>query len=219
MGTVLTRSLMNDIKVGAKKTREEKADDNMPLRAPGHAKTSMARILDLKVQYSLLINALRDKKLMLVGNNLFVDLVYIFHSFFGSLPATLQDFLPIMKAMFPLIVDINFLSENIRGTSGEHAGSQEATRMSRSPKIFQRYPVKTSVSDAGYDSYQATVKFLTLAKRTDDVDMLIHPTGSEFWDEFGDIITVIGTQESVLGVELGLPGLDSAYASQDEKNS
>lgn len=59
----------------------------------------------------LLFDKLRDTKKTLVGHNCFYDLVHIYQSFYGELPAALADFKSAWTQLFPLVVDTKYLGE------------------------------------------------------------------------------------------------------------
>ena len=69
--------------------------------------------------------ALQQKKTMLVGHNVFLDLVYFYKRFFGPLPTDVKDFVPIMKAMFPIIFDTKFLADNLKDNNPTYKSSLE----------------------------------------------------------------------------------------------
>ena len=54
--------------------------------------------------------ACRERSKILVGHNCFMDLVFFYKIFYGSLPDRVEDFQNVMHEMFPLIVDTKYLS-------------------------------------------------------------------------------------------------------------
>lgn len=53
---------------------------------------------------------LGTKRTVLVGHNVFMDLVYFYRCFFGKLPESVEDFQEIMHRLFPMIIDTKFLA-------------------------------------------------------------------------------------------------------------
>lgn len=49
-------------------------------------------------------------KTVLVGHNVFVDLIYFYKTFIGKLPDLIEDFARIIHRMFPLIIDTKYLA-------------------------------------------------------------------------------------------------------------
>ncbi|KAK7744414.1 hypothetical protein SLS62_010138 [Diatrype stigma] len=63
--------------------------------------------------------ALRKSRPIVVGHNLFYDLVFIYRTFFGPLPDNLDDFLLEIHQLFPRIVDTKYLAtRKPQGNSG-----------------------------------------------------------------------------------------------------
>lgn len=47
---------------------------------------------------------------VLVGHNLFVDMVYLWQCFFGYLPERVEDFQSLLHHHFPLVIDTKYLA-------------------------------------------------------------------------------------------------------------
>ena len=71
-----------------------------------------------KVQKELdaVTNVLRDKPTVLVGHNLFTDLVNIYRCFLGPLPTRVKDFQREMNRIFPMIIDTKYLATHNCGS-------------------------------------------------------------------------------------------------------
>ena len=54
--------------------------------------------------------ALQAKQTILVGHNVFMDLVYLYQCFFGPLPDLVEDFQEVMHELFPVIIDTKYLA-------------------------------------------------------------------------------------------------------------
>ncbi len=54
--------------------------------------------------------ALQAKQTILVGHNVFMDLVYLYQCFFGPLPDPVEDFQEVMHKLFPVIIDTKYLA-------------------------------------------------------------------------------------------------------------
>ena len=151
------------------------------------------RQMHREAEYTGLIEQVQKKTTMLVGENLLVSLAYFFKSFFGSLPEKLQDFVVIMKTMFSVIVDLDYVKMRFASTiSG---------RAKLDPKLFQRYPVDSSKANAGYESYLTTVEFINLTARMGEAHGFTPPVESAFWDAYGNRLPVRGARQGVLHVD------------------
>lgn len=55
-------------------------------------------------------NRLRGHSTVLVGHNLFLDLIYLYACFFGPLPGRVEDFQRTIHDLFPRIIDTKYLA-------------------------------------------------------------------------------------------------------------
>lgn len=60
--------------------------------------------------YERLFDRLQSKKTILVGHNVFIDLIYFYACFFGKLPDSVKDFERLMHKLFPCIIDTKYLA-------------------------------------------------------------------------------------------------------------
>lgn len=68
-------------------------------------------------QFDELLSTLKTKGIILVGHNLFLDLIYFFTCFFGCLPARVEGFQTIVAQVFPLVFDTKYLADKINDNS------------------------------------------------------------------------------------------------------
>ena len=54
--------------------------------------------------------SLENKRTVLVGHNVFMDLMYFYRCFFGTLPDKVEDFQRIIHDLFPTVIDTKFLA-------------------------------------------------------------------------------------------------------------
>ena len=76
-------------------------------------------------QQSADLLTLLEKETILVGHNLFLDLVYLYECFFGSLPERVEEFQATMGTLFPLIIDTKYLADIINQNSPRYRSSLE----------------------------------------------------------------------------------------------
>ena len=62
---------------------------------------------------------------ILVGHNLFLDLIYLYQCFFGPLPELVEDFQVVMGLLFPLIIDTKYLADMLNANSPRYKSSLE----------------------------------------------------------------------------------------------
>eukprot|EP00039_Didymoeca_costata_P010148 m.136068 g.136068 ORF g.136068 m.136068 type:complete len:571 (+) comp14722_c0_seq5:1490-3202(+) len=63
-----------------------------------------------KCGFRRVFTKLVDSRLPLIGHNLLYDILFVFHSFQGPLPDTLQEFKVQVNALFPCILDTKYIS-------------------------------------------------------------------------------------------------------------
>lgn len=61
-------------------------------------------------KYEGLFDRLKSKKTILVGHNVFIDLIYFYSSFLGQLPNKVEDFEHRIHEIFPTIIDTKYLA-------------------------------------------------------------------------------------------------------------
>lgn len=61
-------------------------------------------------EFQDLCACIRQTRPVLVGHNLFVDLVFLVHAFLGYLPEQVEDFRFLVHKTFPCIIDTKYLA-------------------------------------------------------------------------------------------------------------
>jgi len=72
-----------------------------------------------------LVDELSRKKTVLVGHNLFLDLIYLYQCFIGPLPDKVEAFTYTLSYLFPLIVDTKYVADYINNNSPGYKSSLE----------------------------------------------------------------------------------------------
>lgn len=73
-------------------------------------------------QFNDLQHQLKQNRTVLVGHNLFMDLINFYKCFFGRLPDRVEDFQSIMNQLFPMIIDTKYLATH-NNVNATHARS------------------------------------------------------------------------------------------------
>jgi hypothetical protein len=68
---------------------------------------------------------LKAHRPVLVGHNLFTDLVYFFRCFFGPLPESVEDFQSMVYEHFPVLIDTKYLATHDCGSMNPTSSLQE----------------------------------------------------------------------------------------------
>lgn len=68
-------------------------------------------------RFNELCKTLKEKRTVLVGHNLFLDLIYFYTFFFGQLPDRVDGFQKTIAQLFPLVIDTKYLADKINDNS------------------------------------------------------------------------------------------------------
>ncbi|KAH8798614.1 ribonuclease H-like domain-containing protein [Xylogone sp. PMI_703] len=74
------------------------------------SKTYEEDLKQTELKIKRITQALKDKKHIIVGHNIFTDLVFLYSSFVRELPLTIADFKQGIRSLFPFIIDTRFLA-------------------------------------------------------------------------------------------------------------
>ncbi|KAL4871161.1 hypothetical protein BDV12DRAFT_184032 [Aspergillus spectabilis] len=114
---------------------------------------------------------LKAHRPVLVGHNLFTDLVYFFRCFFGPLPQSVEDFQSMVYEHFPVLIDTKYLATHDCGSMNPTSSLQEINdSLLQTPKPemsihphFARYHIEKVDHEAGYDSLLTAQVFIRLS--------------------------------------------------------
>lgn len=128
---------------------------------------------DFTARFSRAAAHLKTRRPVLVGHNLFTDLVYLYQSFIGQLPDTVTEFRVRIHDLFPTIVDTKYLATHNCGNLNPASSLEqieENLRLQQVPSIqthvqHTKYVDNEAFHEAGYDSLlTARVMVLLSAK-------------------------------------------------------
>ncbi|OQD62267.1 hypothetical protein PENPOL_c013G00230 [Penicillium polonicum] len=114
---------------------------------------------------------LKENRPVLVGHNMFCDLLFFHRCFLGPLPDTLAEFQTVIHDLFPLLADTKYMATHDCGSLNPMSSLEELnTTLAgiESPKIeidprFTKYKFRNRNHEAGYDSMLAAMAFIKLA--------------------------------------------------------
>ncbi|KAL4780168.1 ribonuclease H-like domain-containing protein [Aspergillus varians] len=116
---------------------------------------------------------LKAHRPVLVGHNLFTDLIYFFQCFFGPLPDRVEDFQSMVHEHFPVFIDTKYLATHDCGSINPTSSLQELNdKLLQIPKPeisihphFARYHIEKPDHEAGYDSLLTAQVFIKLSSQ------------------------------------------------------
>lgn len=84
-----------------------------------------ADLEDLKSRYRRIQRLLKNKKSVLIGHNLFLDLIYVYKTFIGPLPDKVEDFNALVHEMFPMVIDTKYMATHNCGDINPRSSLEE----------------------------------------------------------------------------------------------
>ncbi|KXG52724.1 uncharacterized protein PGRI_079800 [Penicillium griseofulvum] len=114
---------------------------------------------------------LKENRPVLIGHNMFCDLLFFYRCFLGPLPNTLAEFQTVIHKLFPVLADTKYMATHDCGSLNPMSSLEELnTTLAgiESPKIeidahFSKYKFRKRTHEAGYDSMLAAMAFIKLA--------------------------------------------------------
>lgn len=129
----------------------------------------------LTSEFNELKTKLKERRTVLVGHNVFTDLVNIYQTFFGQLPELVGDFQRAIHGLFPMVVDTKYLathpikSINISSSLEEidHLLHKQLTPRLLSHPDHPKYVAQVAAHEAGYDSFVTARVMVRLSAKLD----------------------------------------------------
>ncbi|KAF2634792.1 CAF1-domain-containing protein [Massarina eburnea CBS 473.64] len=128
---------------------------------------------DIKDRFDRAHERLKTRQPVLVGHNMFTDLIYLYRSFVGELPATLDGFCTALHEEFPRIIDTKWLATHAGGDLNFSPTLQkiaESLEDQLLPDIVThsdhpKYHDTKAFHEAGYDSLLTATSMIRLAAK------------------------------------------------------
>ncbi|XP_050090652.1 poly(A)-specific ribonuclease PARN-like isoform X1 [Anopheles aquasalis] len=133
--------------------------------------------LQTTIGLSVVLQELSKARKLVIGHNIFLDLLYTIRQFFKPLPTDFKEFKKLTKEIFPLLLDTKYLCTNaeikVNVNSSILAHVYEAVSKApfSIPKVQSGMPEhgycveEQKEHEAGYDAYLTGLCFLGLASR------------------------------------------------------
>ncbi|KAF2477352.1 CAF1-domain-containing protein [Lindgomyces ingoldianus] len=132
-----------------------------------------ADIDNIRERFRRATTRLKDHQPVLVGHNMFTDLVNFYHCFFGPLPDTLQEFRELVHQLFPKIVDTKYLATFGCGDINPSASLEDVANELKEQSLpnitihgdHSKYTDNETLHEAGYDSLLTATIMLRLSAK------------------------------------------------------
>ncbi|ORY05144.1 ribonuclease H-like domain-containing protein [Clohesyomyces aquaticus] len=127
----------------------------------------------MKNKFNRAATRLKDHQPVLVGHNMFTDLVNVYQCFIGPLPATLEEFNEELHKLFPKIVDTKYLATYGCGDINPSASLEEVAEELKTQPLpaitihgnHSKYTDREALHEAGYDSLLTATIMLRLSTK------------------------------------------------------
>lgn len=145
----------------------------------------------MKADFNRAQNLLRSCPKVIVGHNCFLDMVYIYHTFIGELPDTVQGFQEKLHKLWPVVVDTKYMSTHNCGDINPASSLEQIAEQLKdleTPVVVTdaqhpKYEGHAAYHEAGYDSFltaqvavrlsaklQAEGGYIELARRASEAE-------------------------------------------------
>ncbi|KAK2794900.1 hypothetical protein FQN50_009824 [Emmonsiellopsis sp. PD_5] len=142
------------------------------------------------LQYSMdLQSKLKRRRPVLVGHNLFTDLINFYKCFIGDLPDQVEDFQEAIHALFPLVIDTKYMATHKCSSTNPSSSLIEindSLAHRKLPKIsidpeHDKYLDDKPLHEAGYDSLLTAKVLIRLSAQLHGGESLSRPDSWGSW--------------------------------------
>ncbi|KAL3424991.1 caf1 family ribonuclease [Phlyctema vagabunda] len=151
----------------------------------------------LEKEFRQVAKALKEKEHVLVGHNLFTDLIFLYKTFIGELPSEVRDFQKKMHHLFPIVIDTKYLATYDADAMNPREGLKQLWEpftlihkplVSLGEQHMSYGAVFGKDHEAGFDSWMTAELFVKLAAKiySEQTDPELSPAGSDSEDDESD---------------------------------
>ena len=180
---------------------------------------------DQRPRFERALERLRKNRPVLVGHNMFTDIVYFYRTFVGPLPDTLDEFNASLHELFPRIVDTKYLATHDEGDLNASPTLEmiaKGLQKQPLPEImthadYAKYDDLEAFHEAGYDSLLTATIMLRLAAKLGYEHRKAGQAGAK--PETAAVLTkpVLGREASEGGIKLTNDVLEDFITDGREK--
>ena len=107
--------------------------NEVPVHVDGRQQVVPQQVTNLKIRLS-------GKRTVLVGHNVFLDLMYFYKCFFGTLPDRVEDFQRVIHELFPIVIDTKYLATHSHDNPAMANSSLEQLDVELAKLPFDKVP-------------------------------------------------------------------------------
>lgn len=181
---------------------------------------------DQRARFDRALARLKSHRPVLVGHNMFTDIVYMYRTFVGPLPDTLAQFNTALHELFPNIVDTKYLATYAEGdlnASPTLEAIAKGLQEQPLPEILthehhDKYNELEAFHEAGYDSLLTATIMLRLAAKLGFEHRQANNTGTNLEEDSTSVQKpLLGREASEGGIQLPTNVLEGFVADGREK--
>jgi len=208
-----------------------KLDLTLSTTDPNTGDPVFADIHEYRAKFNRAHAILRNRPRVLVGHNCFLDLVYLYKAFIGSLPGTVEEFTTEIHNRWPAIIDTKYMATHNCGDINPASSLEEIARQLAYPEVqldvldelHSKYKDVEVFHEAGFDSYLTAQVAVRLSMKlehegayVDDVDEL-GQGGVKVDGQFiaGPVKAAVGTGKSLLSAAVKALNLNGTAADSN----
>ena len=133
-----------------------------------------AQLPYIKTELAQIIAILQKKKHILVGHNVFIDLGFLYKTFIGNLPATVENFQAEIHELFPTVFDTKYLATHNNDSMNPQANLKDLLAPFRKVHVplivLHEHHTAYGASlgkehEAGFDSWMTAELFIKLSAK------------------------------------------------------
>lgn len=143
-------------------------------------------------EFDELRDRLKAKRTILVGHNVFLDLINFYNCFLGKLPDRVEDFQDVMHKLFPVIIDTKYLAtHNVVNPAWSRSALEDLdNELSKLPvPVIETHPDHgkytndTPAHEAGFDSFLTAKVLIRLSAKLEAAGHYVDENGSPKSDD------------------------------------
>lgn len=189
-----------------------------------------ADIHEYRAKFNRAHAALRHRPRVLVGHNCFLDLVYLYRSFIGTLPATVEEFTREIHKRWPTIIDTKYMATHNCGDINPASSLEEIARQLANQEkqldvldeLHNKYKDVEVFHEAGFDSFLTAQVAVRLSMKLEREGAYVDDTedlGQGGVKIDGPVGAAVGTGKSLLSAAVKALNLNGSAPDSSHQST
>ncbi|KAL9097483.1 MAG: hypothetical protein Q9165_000379 [Trypethelium subeluteriae] len=135
-------------------------------RNPSTGEAACVDLQYLQSRWNRAKDLMKMRRPILVGHNLFIDLIYLYRTFLGPLPQTVEEYASIIHRLFPRVMDTKYIAtHNVGRIKPDSSLDSLHMVLSVTHPAHKKYDAITAYHEAGYDSLLTACVLIRLSTK------------------------------------------------------